>query len=100
MEMVNTILPVILYVLGAVLLVVLIILGIKLISTVNRVNKIADDIENKVQSFDNVFTFIEVMTDKLSFLGDKMIDGVVTLIGKMVSKKKKKREEDDEYDEY
>ena len=49
------ILPIILYILGSILLVVLIILGIKLIITMNKIEKVVDDVNIKVNKLNNLF---------------------------------------------
>lgn len=48
MECLNVVFPVILYTLGAILLIVLIILCLKVIGTLKKVDKVVDDVENKV----------------------------------------------------
>ena len=52
------ILPIILYILGSILLVVLIILGIKLIITMNKIEKVVDDVNIKVNKLNNLFNII------------------------------------------
>ena len=47
MELLAEALPIILYFLGIVLLVILIVLAIKLISTVDKTNRILDNVEEK-----------------------------------------------------
>ena len=55
---VNEVLPVILYILGAILLTCLIVLTVKLIITMNKVEKIVDNITDKVSTLDKVFEII------------------------------------------
>ena len=52
---INTFLMMILYILGSILLVCLIVFVIKLISTLNRVNGILDDVDNKMAKLDKAF---------------------------------------------
>ena len=87
---------ILLYVLGSIFLVVLIILGVKLINTMNKINLMVDDINKKVSSLDNLFSIIDMTTDKLSLLSDRMIDGVTFVIKKLFGHKKRKEEEIDE----
>lgn len=87
---------ILLYVLGSIFLVVLIILGVKLINTMNKINLMVDDINKKVSSLDNLFSIIDMTTDKLSLLSDRMIDGITFVIKKLFSHKKRKEEEIDE----
>ena len=84
---------ILLYVLGSILLTVLIILGIKLIVTMNKIEGVVDDINKKVTSLDGLFSVIDMTTDKLSLLSDRMIDGITLLIKKIFSSKKRKEDE-------
>ena len=87
---------ILLYVLGSILLVVLIILGIKLINTMNKINVVVDDINKKVSSLDGLFSVVDMATDKLALLSDRMVDGITFLIKKIFSHKKRKEDEIDE----
>ena len=101
METLYEFLPVLIYVLLAALLVVLIILGIKLIDTVNKTNAVLDDIEKKSKSLDGIFETIDGVTDAVSLVSDKLVEGIATAVGKLFSLKKKKRKkkvEDEEYE--
>ena len=90
------VLPVVLYILGSILLVVLIILGIKLIIAMNKFNVIMDDVNKKVKSLDGLFSMIDMTTDKLAVLSDRMVDGVTFLIKKLFKQKNGKEEKIDE----
>ena len=99
MEALYEFLPILIYVLLSVLLVVLIVLGVKLIDTVNKTNAVLDDIEKKSKSLDGIFATIDNVTDAVSMVSDKLVDGVAGLIGKLFSlRKKRKKEEEDEYE--
>ena len=87
------VLLVLLYSLGSILLVVLIILGIKLIITMNKINLVVDDINGKVKSLDGLFSIIDMTTDKLALLSDRMVDGVTYLIKKVFKSKNRKEDE-------
>lgn len=87
---------ILLYVLGSILLVVLIILGIKLINTMNKINIVVDDINKKVSSLDGLFSVVDMATDKLSLLSDRMVDGITFLIKKIFGHKKRKEDDNDE----
>lgn len=90
--------PLVLYILGAVLLVTLIILCVKLIHTVDKTNKILDDAYNKTKSLNGIFNAIDSITDTLSSISDTLVTGVSSVIGKFFDKTKKikKRKEDDD----
>lgn len=84
------ILPIILYVLGSILLVVLIILGIKLIVTMNKIELVVDDITKKVKSLDGFFSIVDMTTDKLAMLSDRVVDAVSLFIKKFIGRKEEK----------
>ena len=86
------VLPMIVYILLIVFLVVLIVLGIRLISVVNRTDKLLEDVQNKVSSFDNIFKIIDFTSARLTTSLSCMIDAVVGFIKKIFNKRK-----DDEY---
>ena len=90
------ILQVILYILGSILLIVLIILGIKLIITMNKIENVVDDINVKVNKLNGLFSIIDVTTDRLALLSDKVVDGISSLVRKIFSKKKRKEDDTDE----
>ena len=92
MECLNVVFPVILYTLGAILLIVLI-LCLKVIGTLKKVDKVVDDVENKVGKLDGVFSIIDKSTDAVSLVSDKIIDFVSSAVMKIFSRKKNKKEE-------
>ena len=89
MECLNVVFPVILYTLGAILLIVLIILCLKVIGTLKKVDKVVDDVENKVGKLDGVFSIIDKSTDAVSLVSDKIIDFVSSAVMKIFSRNKK-----------
>jgi len=89
------VLPIILYILGSILLVVLIVLGIKLIVTMNKIENVVDDITMKVESLNGFFSIIDMTTDKLALISDKVVEGVTSIIRKIFNRKK---EEEDIYE--
>ena len=80
-----------LYVLGAMLLVTLIILVIKLIYTITRVNSILDNLEVKIKAIDKAFNAVDRVVDSLSLVSDRIVDGITLGISKIFSNKKGKR---------
>lgn len=84
---VSTVLPVILYILGAILLVTLIILTIKLIITMNKIEKVVDNITGKVKTLDGLFDMIGIVTGKFTSITDKVVDGIALLIEKIFRRK-------------
>lgn len=82
-------LSIILYVLGSILLVVLIILGIKMIIMMDKINVIVDNINTKVNSLNGVFSIIDLTTNKLASISDKVVETITALIKKIFYREKK-----------
>ena len=99
MEELYQFLPIVIYILITILLVVLIILGVKLIETVNKTNAVLDDLEKKSKSLNGIFSTIDSVTDTVSMVSDKLVEGVAGLIGKAFSFRKKKKIEEEEENE-
>ncbi len=86
-------LPVLLYTFGIILLIVLIILGIRLIQILDRCDKVIDNVEEKVNSLNGIFSVINKTSYGLSMISDKVISGVVGMISRIFNKKKDKEED-------
>lgn len=82
-------LQILLYVLGSILLFVLIILTVKLIMSIDRVNAILDDIEDKMKTVDEVFAVVDKITDSFSLMSDRIVDGLASVISNLFTTKKK-----------
>lgn len=99
MELLAELLPIIIYALLIVLLVVCIIIGCKVIGTMNHIEKIVDDVDNKVKSFNKFFNVLNFTTDKIAVISDTIISRVSSACGAIFSgKKKKNKRKDDDYD--
>jgi len=100
MDVLNEIFPIILYFLGAVLLIVVIILVTRLISTVDKVNVLLDDVEDKSQKLNGLFDAFEKLGDTVSAANNKVTGFIAGIASKMFKEKKKKKkvkiEEEDE----
>ena len=83
---INEVLPVVLYLLGSVLLVALIVLTIKLIITMNKIEKVVDNITVKVHTLDELFNVIGLVTGKVTAITDKVVDNIALLIDKIFKK--------------
>ena len=84
-------LPMIVYILLIVLLIVLIVLGIKLIMVVDKTDKLMADIQEKVSSFNTVFSLISLTSDKLTSGITTIVDNIIGLFKRIFNK----REEED-----
>jgi len=89
---VNEVLPIILYILGAILLTCLIVLTIKLIIIVNKTEKVVDNITGKVKTLDSLFEVIGTVTGKFTVVTDKIVDGIALLIERIFKRKGDKYE--------
>lgn len=89
-------LSILVYMLGAVLLVVLIVLGIKLIYTVGKIDNILNELEIRLDRTYKMFSFIDNVNDKMSLISDQVIDGIVVMIRKLFFKNKGKEDENNE----
>ncbi len=88
MELTLKILPIIAYSLLIVFLIIGIILGIKTIKTIKKVDKVVDDVNEKFQSLNPVFSIIDYTTDRLAGLSDRIVEFGTVLITKLFTKKK------------
>lgn len=91
---VNTFLIMLMCVLGSVLIVACIVLVIKLINTVDRLNGIMDEVSIKISKFDNAFRIVDVITDNMALVSDKLVDGISFLIRKIFHKNNNGKEEE------
>lgn len=90
---VNEVLPIVLYILGAILLVALIVLTIKLIITMHKIEKVVDNITVKVKSLDGVFEVASLVSNKVTFVTDKVVDIISMIIDKIFNKRKDDKNE-------
>ena len=88
-------LTILLYVLGAILLVVLIILGIKLIITMDKIQNTVDNINTKVNSLNGFFSVIDFTTNKLANVSDKVVETISEFIRKIFNRKKEEEYENE-----
>lgn len=91
---VNTFLLMIVYLLGMVLLVCSIVMVTKIITTIEKINRILDDVDTKLAKFDKTFQLVDVVTDSMAMVSDKIVDGVSDFVRKLLYRRKKRKEED------
>lgn len=97
MEFLHSFLPIVIYFLIIAILVVGIILGIKLVSTLNRVDKVVEDTQRKMDSLNGIFSVIDFFTDKISALSDRLVDTISDFfVNKLFKKRRKKKIEERE----
>ena len=83
----SEVLPVILYIFGAILLVALIVLTIKLTITIHKIDKVVDNITEKVTALDGVFSVVNAVSNKFTFITDKVVNIIYSLIEKITKRK-------------
>lgn len=76
----NMLIMSIMYIFLIILLVVIISVGIKMILTVDDVNRKLDDVNDKIHSFDRTFNFIDDICYKVSNLNDTIVDKVSSIL--------------------
>lgn len=96
MDTLSVILPILLYILLAALIITLIILSIKIIQLVDRANGLITNLEEKANTLNRFFSMIDTVTDAVSGISDKMVDGISGFLMRIFSRKKRK--ESDEYE--
>ena len=96
MASLNSILPIVIYMLLVILLVVAIIIGIKIIFALNKIDALVDDVTAKVKTLDRVFKVIDFASDKVAALGESIITSVGSVFGKLFKKKVKEMEEEED----
>ena len=99
MEMLGQTLPIIIYFLLIVLLIILVVLVIRALSTLKKVDKIVDSVGEKIETLNGAFGLIDMLTDKISALGDFVVNIISNKISSLFAKKRKKKEEEEYYEE-
>ena len=90
MQFLAEFLPIVIYFLLIIFLVIGILLGIRFIITLNKLDKVVEDVNQKVQTLNGFFHIIDYTTDKLVLATDKVVEGITALFKKLVFSKKKK----------
>ena len=99
MDLLHNLLPIIIYFLLIIILIIGIILGIKSIRTLGKVEKVVDDVNDKVQSLNGFFNLIDFTTDKIVGFTDKIVDGITFLGSKLFFRNKRKKKNEEREDE-
>lgn len=91
----QTFLPLVIYFLLIILLIIGIILGIRAIQTLNKVDRVVDDVNDKVQSLNGFFNIIDFTTDKIVSITDKVVEGISGLIGNVFKRRHTEKDEEE-----
>ena len=96
MEFLNVFLPIVLYLVAIVLIVVFIIVGIKLINVLDKVDRVVDNVEDKINSFNGALAVMTKTADGIASISDSVINSVSLGVSRLVNvfhRRKKKKEE-------
>ena len=96
MEFLAQFLPIIIYILLIIIIVVGIILGIKLIITIDKIGKVIDDVNAKIEKVTPIFNVFGMISDKVSDVVSTVVVTVENLIGKLFLRNKEKEMESDD----
>ena len=96
MDFVNVFLPMTLYICGIILLIVLIVLGIKFIGVLDKVDRVVDNIEDKVNSLNTAFSLIDKTTDSIVGIGNTVVGAVNGLVSRFTRKRVYEEEDENE----
>lgn len=77
-----------LFILLIVLVIVFIVVGIRLIKTLSKVDQTLDDLNNKLNRVDGAFNVVGRTADYVDSISDKIVQAVLSIIGKLINKKK------------
>ena len=99
METLLQVLPIIIYFLLIIIILVGIVLGIKLIITIDKVLKLVDDVNDKIEQITPVFDTIGLISDKISGILGTIVSKIENLIVKLFFKNKDKVEMESEDNE-
>ncbi len=99
MEFLLQFLPIVIYLLLIVIIIVGIILGIKLIITIDKVDKIVDDVNNKIERITPLFDSLGMISDKVGGFFATVISTIESIVTKIFTKNDKKRKKESEIDE-
>lgn len=81
------------YILLMVLVICLIVLAINAIKTLNKVDKLVDDINSKSAKLNGVFSIIDSTTDAVVGFSDSIVGLISNTLGKIFYRKKEKENE-------
>ncbi len=95
MEEMSLILGIITYIFTIILLIVAIIIGIRVIGLTEKADKVLDDIQEKVNSLNGMFSVVNKVSSSMELISSKIASAVANLIGKVLKRKKEDEEEDE-----
>lgn len=89
-------LPIVIYILLIVLIVILIVLGIKLLIAMNKIEKIVDNVNEKMERLNPLFNILGYTSDRIVGVFDKVFEFFESLFMKLFLKNKNVEMEEEE----
>lgn len=89
---------IVVYVALIVFIISLIVLAIKLIGTLNRADRLIENITRKAESLDGVFDMIDYTSSKFGALGETIVGFLTGFVKKIFNKRSKKEREEEDYE--
>ena len=89
---INAFLSILLYIAAIVLIIVFIIVGIKLVYILDKVDKITDDVSEKMASFDGAITTFSKAATGIANISNTMVFGITSVVSKIFNKKMKEED--------
>lgn len=94
MDTLSTVLPVVIDVLLVVLLTVLIILGIKTIYLVKDARRVVNNVNDKLNTLNGLFSLVNIISEKITELSDAVINFFEKTISKLINRRSRKKEDE------
>ena len=66
-----------------------------MIIAMDKINEVVDNINTKVNSLNGVFSIIDLTTNKLALISDKVVEAITSLIKKVFYKNKEEETENE-----
>ena len=85
-EFLQVYLPIVVYILLIIILVIGIVIGFKAIKTLDKLDQVVDDV---------VFSLIDLTTDKIVLVTDKVVEGLSNVINKIFFNRKRRIKKDE-----
>lgn len=93
--MLSQVLPLIVYLFLIIFLLIGIIIGIKLIISMNKIERIIDNVEGKINSLNGFFSIIEMTSGKITNVYEKVIDFVGGIVDRLFLSRKSGKDYED-----
>lgn len=84
-------LPIIIYILLIIILLIGIVLAIKCLITLDKVEKVVENVNEKVTALNGLFHIIDSTTDRIVLITDKVVEGITSMVSNLFSSKKTKK---------